>query len=91
MRYFELLNFQHFVLYLLPAWVFILVFAAGLAFTHFRTKESEKKLSKIIEKYPGGIEGRNAPFPLVLYMTIAGTVLWALAYILLNALLGVKI
>jgi uncharacterized membrane protein len=91
MRYFELLNFQQFVLYLLPAWVFILVFAAGLAFTHFRTKESEKKLSKIIEKYPGGIEGRNAPFPLVLHMTIAGTVLWALAYILLNALLGVKI
>lgn len=91
MRYFELLNFQQFVLYLLPAWVFILVFAAGLAFTHFRTKESEKKLSKIIEKYPGGIEGRNAPFPLVLYMTITGTVLWALAYILLNALLGVKI
>ncbi|MGA9538994.1 MAG: hypothetical protein WBR24_24100 [Desulfobacterales bacterium] len=91
MRYFELLNFQQFVLYLLPAWVFILVFAAGLSFTHFRTKESEKKLSKIIEKYPGGIEGRNAPFPLFLYLTIAGTVLWALAYILLNALLGVKI
>ena len=91
MRYFELLNFQQFVLYLLPAWAFILVFAAGLAFTHFRTKESENKLTQIIEKYPGGIEGRNAPFPLVLYMTIAGTVLWALAYILLIALLGVKI
>jgi len=43
MRYFELLNLQQFVLYLLPAWAFILVFAAGLAFTHFRTKESEKK------------------------------------------------
>ena len=91
MRYFELLNFQQFVLYLLPAWAFILVFTAGLAFAHFRTKESEKKLSKIIEEYPGGIKGRNAPFPLVLYMIIAGTVLWALAYILLNALLGVKI
>ena len=91
MRYFELLNLQQFVLYLFPAWAFILVFAVGLAFTHFRTKESENKLSQIIEKYPGGIEGRNAPFPLVLYMTIAGTVLWALAYILLIALLGVKI
>jgi len=91
MRYFELLNFQQFVLYLLPAWAFILVFVAGLAFAHFRTKESEKKLSKIIEEYPGGIVGRNAPFPLILYMIIAGTVLWALAYILLNALLGVKI
>ena len=91
MRYFELLNLQQFDHDLFPAWAFILVFASGLAFTHFRTKESEQKLSKIIEKYPGGIEGRNAPFPLILYMTIAGTVLWALAYILLIALLGVKI
>jgi uncharacterized membrane protein len=91
MRYFELLNFQQFVLYLLPAWGFILVFVAGLSFAHFRTKESEKKMSKIIEKYPGGIEGRNAPFPLILYILIAGTVLWALGYILLNGLLGVKI
>jgi hypothetical protein len=91
MRYFELVNLQHFILYLLPAWAFILVFAAGLSFAHFRTKEADKRLSKIIEKYPGGIEGRNAPFPLILYMVIAGTVLWALAYILLIGLLGVKI
>jgi hypothetical protein len=91
MRYFELVNLQHFVLYLLPAWAFILVFAAGLSFAHFRTKNSDKKLSKIIEEYPGGIEGRNAPFPLILYMIIAGTVLWVLAYILFIGLLGIKI
>jgi hypothetical protein len=91
MRYFELVNLQHFVLYLLPAWAFILVFAAGLSFAHFRTKNSDKKLSKIIEEYPGGIEGRNAPFPLILYMIIAGTVLWVLAYILFIGLLGIKL
>jgi hypothetical protein len=91
MRYFELVNLQHFVLYLMPAWAFILVFAAGLSFAHFRTKDSNKKLSKIIEEYPGGIEGRNAPFPLILYMIIAGTVLWVLAYILFIGLLGIKI
>jgi len=91
MRFFELLNIQQFVLYLFPAWAFILVFVAGLSFAHLRTKESEKKLSKIIEKYPGGIEGRNAPFPLILTMTIAGTVIWGLAYIILIGLLGVKI
>ena len=91
MRYFELLNVEHFILYLLPAWVFILVFAVGLAFSYFRSKNSDDRISNIIEKFPGGIEGRNAPFPLVLYFTIAGTVLWALAYIVLNGLLGVKI
>jgi uncharacterized membrane protein len=91
MRFFELLNFQHFALYLLPAWAFIFVFAAGLSFTYFRTKDSDKKLTKIIEKFPGGIEGRNAPFPLVLVMVIAGTVIWALAYILYIGLGGIII
>ena len=91
MRYFELLNVEHFVLYLLPAWVFILVFAVGLSFAYFRSKDSDERMSNIIEKFPGGIEGRNAPFPLVLTMVIAGTVIWSLAYIVLIGILGVKI
>jgi len=91
MRFFELLNIQHFALYLLPAWAFIFVFVAGLAFVYFRGKESEKKLTTITEKFPGGIEGRNAPFPLVLIMVIAGTVIWALGYILFIGLGGVII
>lgn len=91
MRFFELLNIQHFALYLLPAWAFILVFAAGLSFAYFRTSESEKKRTKIIEKFPGGIEGRNAPFPLVLIMIVTGTVVWAIGYILYIGLGGIII
>jgi hypothetical protein len=91
MRFFELVNIQQFALYLLPAWAFILVFAAGLSFAHFRTQKSDQKMTKIIEKYPGGIEGRNAPFPLVLYMIIIGTVIWSLGYIFFIGFLGVKI
>ena len=91
MRYFELLNIEHFIVYLLPDFIFILVFAAGLAFTIFRGKDSDDRMTRIIERFPGGIEGRNAPMPLVLYFTIAGTVLWALAYIILTGVLGVKI
>lgn len=91
MRYFELLNFQHFVSYLFPALAGVILFAVGLAFSHFHRKDSEQRKSKIIESFPGGIEGRNAPFPLVLYLTIAGTVLWCLLYIILNGTLGVKI
>ena len=46
--------------------------------------------SRIIERYPGGIEGRNAPFPILAYLIIIGTIIWVLAYILLIGVLKVK-
>ena len=91
MRYFELVNFRHFVLYLFPALVTIVIFAAGLGFYYLRRRESAERESRIIEEYPGGIQGRNAPFPVVLILIILGTVIWSLAYILFIGLLGVKI
>ena len=91
MRFFELLNIQHFVLYLFPAVAFCVIFAIGLAFSHFKGKDSERRKELIIERFPGGIEGRNAPFPLVLILILAGTVIWSLAYIVLIGVLGVKI
>ena len=91
MRYFDLLNLQHFVLYLLPTVAAILVFAAGLGFYHVRRPDSAERQERIIEEFPGGIKGRNAPFPLVLMLTIAGTVIWSLFYILWIGLAGVKI
>ncbi len=90
MRFFDLLNVQHFVLYLFPALAFIVLFIAGLKYSYIKTKNSKKRLSQIIEKYPGGIEGRNAPFPLVLTLTIAGTIVWGLLYIFFIGTLGVK-
>jgi len=91
MRIFEVLNIQHFVMYLFPALAFIVIFAAGLGYFYVRRRDSDEHLSRIIEKYPGGIEGRNAPFPLMLSLTIAGTLVWCLLYILLTGLLKVKI
>ena len=91
MRYFELRNIQDFVLYLLPAVVFLFVFGIGLAFSHIRRKESEARKTKIIEEYVGGIQGRNAPFPLVLHLIIIGTVVWGVLYIVLTGVLGVQI
>jgi hypothetical protein len=91
MRYFELLGIQHFVMYLFPAVTFVALFIIGLGFYHFQRKDSAERESRIIEQYPGGIEGRNAPFPLVVYLVIAGTVVWVLAYIILIGVLGVKI
>jgi len=91
MRIFEVLNIQHFVMYLFPTLAFILVFAAGLGYAHVRRKASAERLTRIIENYPGGIEGRNAPFPLAVTLTIAGTLVWSLLYIVLTGLLKVKI
>jgi hypothetical protein len=91
MRYFEVLNIQHFLMYLLPALAFIIIFAAGLGYTHLRRKGSDERLTRIIEEYPGGIQGRNAPFPLMLMLTIIGTVAWSLLYIILTGIWGVKI
>ena len=91
MRYFELLGIQHFVMYLFPAVAFIALFVIGLGFYHFKSKDSAERETRIIEEYPEGIQGRDAPFPIVLSLTIAGTVIWVLAYIIIIGVLGVKI
>ncbi len=91
MRFFQLLNIQHFVMYLFPAIASIVLFIVGLGFYYIHRKDSAERKTRIIEKYPEGIEGRNAPFPLVLYLIIAGTNVWVFAYIVLIGVLGVKI
>ena len=91
MHYFELRNIQHFAAYLFPAYICLFVFAAGLAFSHFKTKRSEQTSGKAYHTFVDGIEDREGPFPLVLILTILGTVLWALMYILAIGFVGVKI
>ena len=91
MRYFEVLGIQHFFMYLFPAIATIVLFVIGLGFYHIQRKDSAERESRIIERYPGGIEGRNAPFPILAYLVIIGTVVWVLAYILLIGGLEVKI
>ena len=91
MRYFEVLGIQHFFMYLFPAIATIVLFIIGLGFSYFQRKDSAERESRIIERYPGGIEGRNAPFPILAYLVIIGTVVWVLAYILLIGGLKVKI
>ena len=91
MRYFEVLGVQHFFMYLFPAIAFIALFIIGLGFYHFHRKDSAEREARIIERYPGGIEGRNAPFPILAYLTVFGTIAWVLAYILLIGFLEVKI
>jgi hypothetical protein len=90
MRYFNILGMQHFVMYLFPAVAFIALFILALGFYYINRRDSAERETRIIERYAGGIEGRNAPFPIFLYLTIAGTMIWVLAYILLIGILKVK-
>ena len=71
--------------------IFMIVFGIGLGFYYFRTKNSEERKGRIINRYAEGIEDKNEPFPLVMILIIVGTVTWWFFYILLHGLLGVKI
>jgi hypothetical protein len=91
MHFFELRDIQHFISYLFPALLTVLVFGAALAYSHFRRRDSEERKRRVYYKFPGDIEDREAPFPLVLILIIAGILIWAFSYILGIGLLGVKI
>ena len=91
MHYFELRNIQHFILYLLPAVLGVIIFAIGLARVHFRHADDDARMQQVHTTYVGGVEERNAPFPLVLILIIGGTLLWMILYIVFYGVLGVKI
>jgi hypothetical protein len=78
-------------MYLFPAIAFIALFIIGLGFYHLRRQDSEERKTRITEQFPGGIRGRNAPFPLLLYLLLVGIIVWVFTYITLIGALGVKI
>ena len=77
--------------YLFPTLLFMVVFAVGLAFSHLHTQDAENRKTQIIKRYADGIEDRDAPYPLVMMLIIAGAVIWGFFYILMHGVLGVKI
>ena len=91
MRHFDLLNFQHILLWLIPTVLFIIVFAVGLGYMHLHGRDSEQRKSRIIYRYPGDIEDRDAPFPLVMMLIVAGTVAWVFFYMVFIGLSPIKI
>jgi hypothetical protein len=91
MRFFELLAIQHFVLYLFPALITLILIGLALHYTHFRTKDAEERMNRVIHRYPLGIDERNAPFPLFLILVVLGTVIWVFGYILMIGLMEIKI
>ncbi len=91
MRWFALLNFQHLIAALFPTLLFMVIFGVGLAFMHLKTKDSDARQTAITGQFADDIRERNAPFPLIMILTVAGTFLWGFFYIVMHGLLGVKI
>ena len=91
MRLFALLNFQHVMGYIFCGLLFMIVFGVGLAYSHFHGQDAELRQKKIIKRYADGIEDRDAPYPLMMILVIAGAVIWGFFYILMHGLLEVKI
>lgn len=91
MRYFDLMNFQHVMLYLFPALIFLIVFALFQAYAHLRSPDAEERKTRIIKEFPEGIQDRDAPFPLAMILVIVGTLVWAFLYIWFYGTMGGKI
>jgi hypothetical protein len=91
MRFFDLLNWQHIVLFLFPSLVFVFLFGMALAYSHFRRSGPEKKENESFYVFPDGVEDRRSPFPLVLILLIVGSVIWGFMYILVSGLIGRRI
>ena len=80
MRFFELIGIRDVVLFLFPTLIFIIFFFLALSRAHIHRKDSEERERTVVHRYPGNIEGRNSPFPLVLILLIIGFILWAFFY-----------
>jgi hypothetical protein len=91
MRFFELLNIQHIILFTLPALVFIILLGFALGYTYLGSRRNRKKVDRVHSTFPDGLKDRQSPFPLVLTMIIWGTIIWGLGYIIVIGVLNIKI
>lgn len=91
MHYFGLQNFQHVMAYLFPTLLFMVLFGVALAYIHLHSDDAGTRKTRVVGRFPEGIEERNAPFPLVMILLIVGTFVWGFFYTVMHGYLGVKI
>ena len=91
MRFFELLNYQHAIGSLLVPLIFLILFAVGLSFMPLvQSKKKQEKIS-IVHEFNDEIAEGDGPFPMIIALIIAGTICWALFYILYYGISEVKL
>lgn len=91
MRFFELLNLQHMYGSILVALIFLVLFGVGLSFMPLVNSKAKGTTAKESHSFNDNIEEGDGPFPLIIALTIAGTILWALFYILYYGFSEVKL
>lgn len=82
MRFFEILNAQHVAALIIIAIIFLILFGVALAFIPSSGSINKVFNIKAIQHFADNIEKAEGPFPLIITLLIAGTILWALFYIL---------
>jgi len=86
MRFFSLLDFQHAMLLIFLGVIALILLYLAFYGHDFIFGRGEKK--EEIEEYPGGIQARNRPIPLILVFLYLGLVIWALAYVVVSGIKG---
>lgn len=86
MRYFPLLDFQYLILLVFLGVIALLLLYLAFGSHLFTRKRKEKPHE--LENYPGGIQTENNPIPVILIFIYVGYVIWAIGYVLMNALAG---
>ncbi len=82
MRYFELLHIQQVAALIICAVIFLILFGVTLWVLPLSGPRDRALNIKPVQQFADGIEKGDGPFPLILALIIAGTILWALFYIL---------
>jgi hypothetical protein len=81
MRFYELLNFQHVVGSMIIPLIFIILFAVGISFMPLINSKDKQSEKKVIQVFNDDIQKAEGPFPLIMALIIAGTVIWGVFYI----------
>jgi hypothetical protein len=82
MRFFEILNNQQVAALIIIAIIFLILFGVALAFIPMSGPKAKAFNIKVIQNFADGINKGDGPFPLIITLLIAGTILWTVFYIL---------
>ena len=91
MIYLKLQDFQLVLGYIFLGLLFILILGVGLVFIELKNTKDENGKTDISNFFSDGIQDRNAPYPLLMVLIIAGAFVWGILYFVMHGLLEAKI
>ena len=91
MRFFELLNFQHMLGSVLVPLIFMVLFGIGLSLLPLVSSKGKSEPAHEAHEFNDNISEGDGPFPMIMALIVAGTLLWALFYTLWYGFSDVKL